>query len=114
MTGYDVLKRASVLLRNSGAVELNGTAELSSQGIEIINQISADLKADGISLLSQQLNITPAKEEALCYGAAMLLALCGGDSGRNKLFAEIYNAKRGTALAETATVADRLPTVTVG
>lgn len=115
MTGYDVLKRASGLLGASGAADAGADGKLAvMEGLEIINQLAADLKIDGLSSISGELDIPAAKAEALCYGAAMLLALNAGDAGKNRIFAEIYNAKRGTALAEKASITDRLPTVTVG
>lgn len=115
MTGFDVLKRASGLLGASGAADVNAAPRLSAaEGLEIINQLAADLKVRELSSISEELDIPAAKAEAICYGAAMLLALTEGDAGKNRIFSEIYNAKRGTALAETASITDRLPKVTVG
>ena len=115
MTGYDVLKRASGLLGAYGAADVNAASRLAiTEGLEIINQLAADLKVRELSSISEELDIPAAKAEAICYGAAMLLALNAGDAGKNRIFAEIYNAKRGTALAEKASITDRLPTVTVG
>lgn len=115
MTGYDVIKRAMHLLGYSGQEgdpsESNGTAV---KGLEIIKQLSLDLKMDDVSSLSESLELSKAKEDALCYGMAMLLAITEGDTNKNQLFAEIYNAKRGAALNEISSVKDCLPKVTAG
>ena len=115
MTGYDVLKRALGLLGDYSAADVNAASRLAAEErLEIINQLAADLKIGELSSISAELDVPAAKAEALCYGVAMLLALAEGDAGKNRIFSEIYNAKRGTALAETASITDRLPTVTVG
>lgn len=115
MTGYDVIKRAMSLLGYSSAEGDPAESELTAlKGLEIIRQLLMDLRCGGISSLSDNLDISGAQEDALCYGTAMLLALTEGDTNKNRLFAEIYNAKRGTALAEMSSVKDCLPKVTVG
>ena len=115
MTGYDVIKRAMHLLGYSGQEgdpsESNSTA---LKGLEIINQLLPDLNCNGIFSLLDSLEIPKAKEEALIYGAAMLLALTEDDANKNHLFAEMYNAKRATALAEISGVKDTLPKVITG
>ncbi|MGN0493712.1 MAG: hypothetical protein ACI4F7_08705 [Acutalibacteraceae bacterium] len=115
MTGYDILKRARGLLGYSGAdTTCGGLEPAARESLEIINQIAADLKVGGLSSVAEELDITAAKAEALCYGVAMLSALAEGDADRNRIFAAAYNAKRGTALAVTESVEDCLPKVTVG
>ena len=115
MPGYDVIKRAMHLLGYSGQEgdpsESQGTAE---KDLEIINQLLPDLNCGGILSLSDFLETTKAKEEALIYGVAMLLALTEGDANKNHLFAEMYNAIRATALAQISAVTDTLPQVTAG
>ena len=106
MTGYDAVKRAMNLLGYSAEEgERYETNSASVNGLGIVNQISSDL---GCGIIS------PEKEEALCYGTAMLLALREGDAEKNRLFAEIYNQKRGTALAGLTHIKDCLPKVMVG
>ena len=115
MTGYDVINRAMNLLGYSGEEgERFESNDASLSGLEIIKQILSDLSCGIISSLSDSLEILPEKEEALCYGTAMLLALREGDADKNQLFAEIYNQKRGTALAGLTHIKDCLPYVTVG
>lgn len=115
MTGYDVLKRAYGLLGRERSADAGAvSASVAAAELEIINQLAADLKAEGISSASRELDITPLKAEALCYGAAMLLALTEGDAAKNRIFSELYNAKRGRALTQTESITDRLPTVTMG
>ncbi|MEE1238698.1 MAG: hypothetical protein UHO61_02105 [Acutalibacteraceae bacterium] len=115
MMGYNLIKRAKNLLGYSGNEgDPDEGVGQANKGLEIINQLLLDLNCEGISSLSDIIAISPAKEEALCYGTAMLLALTEGDADRNRLFTEIYNAKRATALAKTEIVKDCLPKVTEG
>lgn len=115
MTGYEVIRRAMNLLGYSAQEgDPCESGKTALKGFEIIKQLTADLRCDCIASLSDSFNISAAKEEALCYGTAMLLALTEGDANKNRIFSEIYNAKRGTALAETAGIVDSLPKVTVG
>ena len=44
----------------------------------------------------------------------MLLAVSEGETEKNKLFAQIYNAKRAAVLCETQSVEDKLPSVSYG
>lgn len=113
MTGYDVIRRAMSLLGYSGGSDPSESEKNSANGFEFIKQLTSDLRCGCVSSLSDSLDISHAKEEALCYGTAMLFALAEGDGEKNRIFAEIYNSKRVTALAETAVIKDSLPKVTV-
>lgn len=115
MTGYDVIKRAMHLLGYSGdAGDPSELGSTSVKGFEIIKQLLIDLKCSDISSLSEAFDISKTKEDALCYGAAMLLALTEGDADKNRIFTEIYNSKRAAALCSTECVKDCLPKVTEG
>lgn len=115
MTGYDIIKRAMNLLGYSGNSDDPGRAVgETAKGAQIINQLLLDLNYGDIVSLSESLDISHSAEDALCYGTAMLLAITEGDAEKNRVFAEIYNAKRSAALAKTDTVKDCLPKVTVG
>ena len=48
------------------------------------------------------------------YGVAMLLSLIGGDGERNRLFTNLYNAKRGAVLNRVDAVTDAMPKVDGG
>lgn len=112
MKGYDIYKRALNLLGYSGGEGSPTAAELMEKRcLEAVNQILADLKCEPISSLSAELANTAAKTEALCYGTAMMLSLTEGDGEKNRLFTEIYNAKRAAALACIEHVGDCLPNV---
>ena len=52
--------------------------------------------------------------EAVCYGTAMLLSLSEGETEQNRLFTQIYNAKRAAVLSEIQKIQDSLPTVSYG
>lgn len=115
MTGYDIIKRAMNLLGYSAnGDDPDRAVGEAAKGIQIVNQLLLDLNYGDIVSLSDSLEISHSAEDALCYGAAMLLAVTEGDSEKNRFFAEIYNAKRSAALAKTDTVKDCLPKVTVG
>lgn len=105
MKGYDIYKKAVLRLGyNEGINE-----RLLERTPELMNQIAADLKLPEIKNLSENVAFSSVQIEALCCGTAMLLALCEGDGAKNKLFADIYNAKRAAVLSEITCVEDTLP-----
>lgn len=110
MTGYDLYRKAMLRL---GFV--NNINESFSEGQRLdsakehINQIASDLNIDAIAQLGDEIKCSGIKSEALCCGVSMLIAFDEGDTIKNKLFTDIYNAKRATALSATDKVLDRLP-----
>ena len=115
MTGNDLYKRTLGLLGylNSNMVSANKD-NLLKRATDIINQICFDLKLKTISELENTIVATSERLDALCYGVAMLLAVSEGETEKNKLFAQIYNAKRAAVLCETQSVEDKLPSVSYG
>ncbi len=113
MTGYDVYKKICALLGYSFTDTTANDRRLVRMQ-EIIEQISLDLKFESPKNLSQEIIIQAKKKEALIYGAAMMLAVTEGDSGKTKMFAQLYNSKRSTALCEKETLSDALPTTSDG
>lgn len=115
MKGNDIYRRVLSLLGylNSDIV-IAGEQNLLKRVEDIINQICIDLKIPQIKLLSDEIKATPEAVEALCYGAAMLMALQDGDGVKNELFAQIYNSKRAAVLSKKETVEDKLPFVSYG
>lgn len=112
MKGFDIYKRCIVLMGyTSSDSDAISDRTLIDRFPEIINQIAMDLKAEPIESLSEDIKLSAPKQEALCYGAAMLLALTEGDGAKNQLFAGIYNAKRAAALCETDSISDVLPSI---
>lgn len=110
MKGYEIYNRVLTLLGYSGNNVSPAAAELMEKRcLEAINQISADLKCDPISSLAEELPIGSAKTEALCCGVAMLMSLTESDGEKNRLFADLYNAKRAAALAKIEHIGERLP-----
>ena len=115
MTGYDIYKRASALLGYN--IQNGETAEnhsLTNRLPHLINQILSELKIKPIENLYDKIELTSQSQEAVCYGTAMLIALSESDGTKNQIFANIYNAKRASALSETDTVNDVLPSVGSG
>ncbi len=115
MTGYDVLKRAMSLLGYSNENgDPAGLNKMTARCNEIINQLSNDLRFKGINSLSEELKLNDKQADALCYGVAMLLSFIEGDSAKNSVLTDIYNAKRATALAEVNIIKDQLPATDMG
>ena len=113
MNGYDIYRRVMSLLGYSLPDNPSDDRRL-SRVLHILNQLASDLKLDPVSSVSQEIKATELKAEALCYGCAMLLALAEGDGAKNRLFADIYNAKRASALSGCEIIEDTLPDVGSG
>ena len=115
MTGYDVYKK---VLNISGRMNCadNSFSEqvLLERMPDIINQICLDLKIEAISALENTVKATEKQIDALCYGTAMLLSVSEGETEKNRLFTQIYNAKRAAVLCETDKIEDSLPSVSYG
>lgn len=112
MTGIDIYKRCVALMGYTSAdSEIISDHALTHRFIEIVNQAAADLKIKPIKNLLEEFCVSASKADALCYAAAMFLALSEGDEAKNQLFASLYNTKRATALAETDSISDVLPKV---
>lgn len=115
MNGYDIYKKAALRLGYNSATDTTAfDSKTLSRVLEIINQIALDLKLKTIETLSQKIVCSDEKLEALCCGTAMLLSLTEGDAEKNKIFTEIYNAKRSAVLNEISTIKDTLPYTVLG
>ncbi len=110
MKGSDLYKRVLNLLgylNNDDSIASD--MALYKRAIHAFNQILLDLNEKEITDLNCEIDIPQKNREALIYGVAMILSLTSGDSERNRLFADIYNAKRSAALSSTDKVSDVLP-----
>jgi len=110
MTGNDIFKRSLSLLGYTPTEQ----ESVSGKGLllrmpEILNQILSDLGLCEVKDLSQNIEGTPLQIDAVCCGCTMLLALSDGDNTKNRIFTEIYNARRAAALSKTSGVKDTLP-----
>ena len=115
MTGYDLYKRCMALMGYvTSSDEAISDHTLISRFTEIINQVALDLKIPPIGTLSEEISISEAKKDALCYGAAMVLSFSEGDMTKNQFFTKIYNSKRSIALSEVTKISDILPSVGSG
>ncbi len=115
MSGYDIYKK--VLLRLGFNSTDNHTVLSDGRVImakEFINQILSDLRLDEIEDMTAKIKCSKAQGEAVCYGVAMLMALSEGDSEKNKLFTDLYNAKRASVLSEVSFIEDTLPSAENG
>ncbi len=115
MTGNDVFNRVLNLLGylNSYTTKTDNQ-NLLKRAPDIINQVCLDLKIPNITRLSDEIEASDKALDALCYGAAMIMALVDGDGVKNKMFSDIYNAKRAAALSSKDVIVDKLPNAYYG
>ena len=109
MNGYEiynkVLTRLGFKRFETGAKD----SGLLSRTHELINQICLDLNLKEIKNLNEDMMFTPKEKEALICGVAMLFSLSEGDSEKNKIYTDLYNAKRSAVLSKTSQIEDVLP-----
>lgn len=106
MTGYSILKKVCALLGYQAAAD---DTNLSLRMTEIIKSIGDDLHIAVPSNLSEEFIISEKKKEAFIYGCAMMLAISLSDGSHATFFAELYSAKRTSALSEVSVREDVLP-----
>lgn len=115
MTGHKIYTRVLNLL---GYINHDNSitpdAELQGRALHALNQILIDLKQEEVADMDCEINLSQSSIEALIYGVAMILSLSGCDAEINRVFTQIYNSKRSTALSEICVVTDVLPTVIEG
>lgn len=115
MTGYDIYNKVLNLSGNRNHIEDDFSEQIMLERMpDIINQICFDLKIPLIKVLENEIIATEPQIDALCYGTAMLLSLSEGETEQNRLFTQIYNAKRAAVLSEIQKIQDSLPTVSYG
>lgn len=121
-TGMDVFLRAMSLLGYTGidgVVDAAQSAELVRRGLNIVNQVLADLWP-----LEKTIQFTPmdsihedvplsveAVEGILPYGVAMFLAQAEGDGTNQQYYASLYQQKRNAVRRYPRRRQDVLPTV---
>lgn len=110
MTGFDIYNRCLALMGYNISESSVSNQILIDKFPHILNQVASDLKIHNIKCLSENIETSPAKAEALYYGAAMLLSLTEGETDKNQVFTEIYNSKRAAALSQKECIEDVLPT----
>ncbi len=115
MKGYDLYKRVLNLLGYMYSDDgITSDNLLYKRALYAINQILLDLGQNEIEDMNCEINLSKAQLDALVYGVAMMLSLIGGDGERNRLFANIYNAKRGGALNTVDNITDAMPNIDGG
>lgn len=121
-TGMDVFLRAMSLLGYTGidgVVDAAQSAELVRRGLNIVNQVLADLWP-----LEKTIQFTPmasihedvplsveAVEGILPHGVAMFLAQAEGDGTNQQYYASLYQQKRNAVRRYPRRRQDVLPTV---
>lgn len=110
MTGNDIFKRSLSLLGYTPTEqEAVSSKALLLRMPDILNQILSDLSLSEVTELSQNIEATPLQLDAICCGCTMLFALSDGDNTKNRIFTEIYNARRAAALSKAEQRQDTLP-----
>ena len=114
MNGYELYEKVLTRLGYNKSGTIGAEQKFLSPFLEFANQIAADLKLAEIKNFETPLNFTAQEADALCCGVVMLMAFSEGDTDKNKLFTEIYNAKRAALLSKTDYVIDNLPVTESG
>lgn len=111
MTGYDIYKRAEVMLCTETGAE-NIPESLPAAALDTVNNIGNDL-IDGFHLNSiyEEAEISEETVPAFCYGVAMMLSAILGLAEKNAFFCELYNAKRSAVKAKSGRIKNVIPTV---
>jgi len=104
MNGYDIFKKALVRLGLESFEQ-----KLAERAEEYLNEICADLNLQSIDSLSKEINLSTEYIEALTVGLSMMFSYSEGDTQKNKLFCDLYNAKRARVLSKTEKIQDTLP-----
>lgn len=113
--GYDLYKRVLNLLGYMYSDDsITSDNLLYKRALYAINQILSDLGQNEIADMNCEIKLSKPQLDALIYGVAMLLSIIGGDGERNRLFTNLYNAKRGAVLNRVDAVADAMPKVDGG
>lgn len=121
-TGMDVFLRAMSLLGYTGidgVVDAAQSAELVRRGLNIVNQVLADLwpleKTIQFMPMASIHEDVPLSVEAvegiLPYGVAMFLAQAEGDGTNQQYYASLYQQKRNAVRRYPRRRQDVLPTV---
>ena len=121
-TGLDVLNRSMRLLGYtdpSGNVDPGLSAELYKRGLDILNQVMAEIwplekSEDFAPLLSVHDEIPlswSAVETVMTYGVCMFLAQADGDGTNEQFYAALYQQKRNAVKRLERRREDALPRV---
>lgn len=110
MTGFEVYRRARLLMGDTEGIDSSCPELLDERSLCAVNQIGQDLCGmPAAKSVFDELDITPAAENAMPYGVAMMLSIMSGDGERNRFFCDIYNARRAVAKASSGRIRDTLP-----
>lgn len=124
-TGNEVFRRAMSLLGYTGidgAVNGGQSAELFRRGLDLVNQLLAELwpleRTDAyvpLTALYQEIPLsTYAVESIMPYGLAMFLAQADGDGANQQLYASLYQQKRNSVKRPQSRRMDTLPHIWQG
>lgn len=86
--------------------DISADFPLPDNPLSVCNRVFVDLGLPMAENLEQTVEAEPEILEALGYGVAMFICIFTGDSSRQPLYAEIYNAKRAKVLSTVEKIKD--------
>lgn len=114
MNGYEIFKKAFLRLGFDSGNMAVLSHEPSDRNLEFINQIAEDLKLQPLKEMSAMADWKADEIQAVVCGVAMLLSFSEGESTKNQMLTELYNAKRAALLGMVAKIEDILPVAESG
>ncbi len=111
MTGYDVLRKALLMLGMSEEdYRLKRDSTAQEAAIISINQVFGELAGiEEIGELSEEIRADKQAAATAVYGVAALLALHFGSGEQSRILGEFYLSHRTKYKARIAKIADRMP-----
>lgn len=94
----DIYRTAMELIGYGYTSDVSADFPLPHNPLSLCNRVFADLGLPTAEALDQTVELTPEAIEAMQYGIAMFVCIFSGDSARQPLYTEIYNAKRAKVL----------------
>lgn len=83
--------------------------DINGEMITAANTIGGELKDyKAVKTFSDETGLDGTAADALVYGICMMLTLINSDTEKNRVFAEIYNAKRAAAKCENVKIKNTL------
>lgn len=95
---------------NNSYLSLEDNDILKKRAIEFVNRIGFDLfEMPPVNNFLEEITVPFGCDDALIYGLCMLISLSEGDGDKNRIFTELYNARRAKLKAQTTKITDVFP-----
>lgn len=106
MKASNIYKTALELMGYGYNSDVSADFPLPDNPLSVCNRVFTDLGLGAIESLEESVDLEPEIMDAVCYGIAMFISIFSGDSARQPLYTEIYNAKRAKVLSCTEKIKD--------